>query len=491
MAPVCFVMASPSKFWELPSHGRLNFSGLAVMAKLEGIKTAEEGACLPAAMSLSPLDELVELRRERDELRRALAERDSLKHTLATELQDMWRIHEMSTRLAEARNLPKMLEEILDATIELQDADFGNIQLYDPATDTMRIVVHRGFTKDFLDHFRSVGANDTSACGRAMRARARVTIPDIEEDDDFAPHRAAAAGAGYRAVQSTPLFAQNGAIKGMISTHFRGAHHFTARELRLTDLYLRLASEMIERARIKEALRAARHAADQANRGKDRFLATASHDLRQPLQTLFFLNQVLRRMVSDPETKEVIAGQEKAIASMSGLLSALLDISKLESGAIKPEIGDFPLAPMFEELRLEFSPLAQSKGLQFETSRCDEIVRSDSMLLSQILRNLISNAIRYTSVGRVRLTCEREGDQIRIDVEDTGIGIAEEHLTRIFDEFYQVGVVPNSVREGSGLGLSIVRRLVRLLNHHLRVHSRLGKGSTFSTVLPAGQLSLS
>jgi signal transduction histidine kinase len=116
-------------------------------------------------------------------------------------------------------------------------------------------------------------------------------------------------------------------------------------------------------------------------------------------------------------------------------------------------------------------------------------VRTDPTLLSQILRNLLSNAIRYTRTGFVRLKCEHENGQIRIDVEDTGIGIPEEHLSRIFDEFYQVGVVPNSVREGSGLGLSIVRRLVRLLNHHMRVHSRPGQGSVFSVVLPSAGIS--
>jgi len=457
------------------------------MAKLENMITSDGGDASPVEMDCSSLDELVHLRRECEELRQAVTQRDFFKNTLATELQDMWRIHEMSTRLAEATNLPRMLEEILDSAITLQDADFGNIQLYDPATDTLRIAAHRGFTREFLEHFQTVPPNDGSVCGRAMRARARVIVEDVERDEEFKPHRSIAADVGFRAVQCTPLFAQSGIIKGMLSTHFRSPHQFSQRELRLTDLYLRLASEMIERAQIKDALRAARQAADEANRAKDRFLATASHDLRQPLQTLYFLNQVLRRMIHDADAGEVIAGQEKAIGSMSELLNALLDISKLESGAVEPQIDDVALAPLFEELRLEFSALAQSKGLHFETANCSEIVRTDPQLLAQILRNLLSNAIRYTKTGFVRLQCEREGEQIRIDVEDTGIGIPEEHLSRIFDEFYQVGVVPNSVREGSGLGLSIVRRLVRLLNHHMRVHSRLGAGSAFSVVLSPGR----
>jgi signal transduction histidine kinase len=459
------------------------------MAKLEGMINADDGDSSPVDLDLASSDAVACLRREVHELRQALIQRDAFKNTLATELQDMWRIHEMSTRLAEATNLPRMLEEILDAAIALQDADFGNIQLYDSATDTMRIAVHRGFTREFLDHFQSVSGNDGSVCGRALRARARMIVEDVEQDEEFEPHRAIAADVGFRAVQCTPLFAQSGTVKGMLSTHFRAPHQFSQRELRLTDLYLRLASEMIERAQIKEALHAARQAADEANRAKDRFLATASHDLRQPLQTLYFLNLVLRRMISDPDAGEVIAGQEKAIGSMSELLNALLDISKLESGAVEPQVGDVALAPLFDELRLEFSPLAQSKGVHFEIGMCGEMVVTDPALLSQILRNLLSNAIRYTRIGFVRLQCEREGEQVRIDVEDTGIGIAEEYLPRIFDEFYQVGITPNSVREGSGLGLSIVRRLVRLLKHHMRVHSRFGQGSVFSVVLPASSIS--
>jgi two-component system, sensor histidine kinase len=238
--------------------------------------------------------------------------------------------------------------------------------------------------------------------------------------------------------------------------------------------------------RANDELRDARDAADRANRAKGLFLATASHDLRQPLQTIALLNGSLRRLGADPDAIHAVTEQEKAIGTMSRVLNALLDISKLESGAISPQIRNFDLTASFEELRIEFSELARNKDLQLEVSQEALVVRSDPTLLGQMLRNLVSNAVRYTQKGAVRVRCEPEGERLCIDVQDTGIGIAQDQLAAIFDDFYQVGVAPNSVREGYGLGLSIVQRAAGLLNHEIRVRSELGRGSTFSILLPAG-----
>jgi two-component system, sensor histidine kinase len=231
----------------------------------------------------------------------------------------------------------------------------------------------------------------------------------------------------------------------------------------------------------------AREAADRANQSKSRFLATASHDLRQPLQSLSLLNGALRRLVEHPDALEVLEHQDKAIEAMSRLLNALLDISKLESGIVKPQFADFTTADLFKDLELEFAQLAASKGIQLVVPESAETVNSDRSLLGQILRNLLSNAIKYTRNGNVRLVTLRDRKGIRIEVIDTGVGIATDQQKLIFDEFYQVGVPTNSSRDGYGLGLSIVQRLVALLGIELHVHSELGKGSTFSLHLPLGQ----
>ena len=232
----------------------------------------------------------------------------------------------------------------------------------------------------------------------------------------------------------------------------------------------------------------ARESADRANQAKSRFLATASHDLRQPLQSLSLLNGALRRGNIDPEARQAVLQQEQAIGAMSRLLNTLLDISKLESGAIKPDPADFAVSVLFEEMRLEFSALASSKGLTLQVLQCADCAHSDRTLVEQILKNLLSNAIKYTPEGSVSLRSSHpDPNSVRIEVHDTGVGIAKDQLRLIYDEFYQVGVPTNSSRDGYGLGLSIVQRLVALLGAELAVTSEPGKGSTFTLTLPAGR----
>lgn len=232
----------------------------------------------------------------------------------------------------------------------------------------------------------------------------------------------------------------------------------------------------------------ARQTADRANQSKSRFLATASHDLRQPLQTLGLLNGAMRRQNCDPVVADALAQQQLSIDAMGRLLNALLDISKLESGAIKPEVTDVSVAATFEELRAEFEQLALQKGLQFKVEQCNDCVRSDPALLAQALRNLVANAIKYTREGWVQLRSRHEQTWVRLEVLDTGIGMPAQDIPRIFDEFYQIGVAPNASRDGYGLGLSIVRRIVELLGARLEVHSEIGRGSAFALTLPWTEL---
>jgi len=194
-----------------------------------------------------------ELVAENAQRKRAEKESVAWKDELAAELMAMSRLHEFSTRLLSKAGLLPLLEEVLNAIIALQNADFGNVQLYDPETKTLEIVAHRGFQRSFLDYFSSVN-EPGAACGRAMQRRERVIIEDVLADPDFEPHREIAASAGFRAVQSTPLFSRSGEPLGMISTHFRQPHRPSGHDLRFTDLYARLAGELIERQRAEEAL---------------------------------------------------------------------------------------------------------------------------------------------------------------------------------------------------------------------------------------------
>jgi len=242
--------------------------------------------------------------------------------------------------------------------------------------------------------------------------------------------------------------------------------------------------DVTERMRVQRELQEARADADRANLAKSRFLATASHDLRQPLQTLGMLNGTLRRLIDGADASDALEQQSLAIGAMSRLLNALLDISKLESGAVKPDVTDFRVAALFDELRGEFASLARSKGLHFTVEAAAESVHSDPSLVGQILRNLVANAIKYTRSGSVWLCCHRDSNAVRIEVRDSGIGIPRDQLNLIYDEFYQVGMSANTSRDGYGLGLSIVHRLVKLLGLRIDVQSEVGVGSTFALSLP-------
>jgi PAS domain S-box-containing protein len=211
-----------------------------------------------AAIGFQEARLLAERKRSEAMLERHVVERtsqlDAVKDELAAELVAMTSLHELGTRLLASMELQPLLDEVLRATIALQNADFGNVQLYNTQTKALEIVAQHGFGQEFLDYFGSV-QEDAAACGRALQRGERVIIEDVEIDPGFAPHRPIAAATGFRAAQSTPLFSRSGEPLGMISTHFRQPHRPSDRELRLTDLYARQAAELIERRQADGALR--------------------------------------------------------------------------------------------------------------------------------------------------------------------------------------------------------------------------------------------
>lgn len=223
-----------------------------------------------------------------------------------------------------------------------------------------------------------------------------------------------------------------------------------------------------------------------ASRAKSRFLAAASHDLRQPIQALTILNSVARRSVVDPLHRSIIEKQQRSLDSMARLLNALLDISKLEAGIVKPDIADHEVQKIFDDLRAGFEEQAQAKGLQFIVEPCGDVARTDARLLTQILENFISNAIRYTREGFVRLRCLHQEPLIRLEVADSGLGIAADQIGEIFEEFHQLDN-GSSRPDGLGLGLSIVKRNAELLGCGVDVDSAPGRGSAFSVMVPQGR----
>ena len=234
--------------------------------------------------------------------------------------------------------------------------------------------------------------------------------------------------------------------------------------------------------RAEHQLAEAKWAAELANLTKSRFLAAASHDLRQPLQTLKLLQGTLKQRIDDREARTLLASAERTTETMAGILNVLLDIDQLETGAIRPRLIDFPIDDLCEALKNGFADQAKVKGLTLRVVPCRLAVRSDRRFLEEILRNLLSNAVRYTDRGKILLGCRRRGDRVRIEVWDTGVGISEDQIPQIFQEYHQAA---NSPKQGGiGLGLAIVERLGQLLGHRVGVRSKVGKGSSFWIEVP-------
>ena len=244
--------------------------------------------------------------------------------------------------------------------------------------------------------------------------------------------------------------------------------------------------DVTDRKHAEVALETAKKHAEQANLGKSRFLAAASHDLRQPLQTVTLLQGILAAQAKTADDSNLSARLGESLDAMSAMLNAMLDINQLEAGIIKPAPTNFTIGALFERLQSEFTDQAKNKnkGLRFRVVSSQRSVRSDPALFEQIIRNLISNAFKYTNQGKVLLGCRRRGGQLHIQVWDTGIGIPEGQIRAVFDEFHQLDNPARERARGLGLGLSIVQRLADLLGHTVDVRSWPGKGSVFSIKVP-------
>jgi signal transduction histidine kinase/CheY-like chemotaxis protein len=259
---------------------------------------------------------------------------------------------------------------------------------------------------------------------------------------------------------------------------------------RVLELKLR-ADHLLAQLRVEKlAADAARQEAEIANRAKTQFFTAASHDLRQPLHAMGLFAEALRQKNHDLEVAHLVNSINESVDALEGLFSELLDITRIDSGGIEVNPQHFPLADLYRKLRLHFEPAAFEKGLALRFRGGTHMVHADPLLVERILRNLVSNAIRYTTDGTVLVGCRRRGDRLCLQVWDTGPGIAPDQQTRVFEEFYQVPHGPRTEphqRKGLGLGLAIVKRLADLMGASVGLRSEPGSGSVFSLELPLGK----
>lgn len=239
-----------------------------------------------------------------------------------------------------------------------------------------------------------------------------------------------------------------------------------------------------ENRELINSLKKQTQAAEKSSRDKSSFLASASHDLRQPVHTLSLLSSAITPEIHTDKGRKILKQINKANEVMLELLNSLLDISKLDAGIVKPQLVRMNIDEIFKTLADEFKELANNSGLKLELRACQYVVKTDPVLLSTILRNLIQNALLYTAKGRVLVTCRKQGDFIKLQVWDTGKGIAKEHQETVFEEFRQLHNPERDQNKGLGLGLAICKRLADILDIELSLKSVLAKGSVFSLKIP-------
>ena len=296
-------------------------------------------------------------------------------------------------------------------------------------------------------------------------------------------------------LSSVPFFVEGDSVHvtlgAMLFVFVAAATHFTygisrtiARAIALRFENIDLIHELRHQTLAAEQ---ARETAEEANVGKSRFLAAAGHDLRQPLHALGFFVDALQEQSLPPDGRLIVSNIRRSVDAMEDLFNALLDVSRLDAGIVRPRIATIALAPLMERVRLEYDPMASQKELALRVPRNSLFVRSDPVLLERIMRNLVANAVRYTDRGKIILGARRNSGSVRIEVWDSGRGIPKDKHREIFQEFRQLDNPQRDRRKGLGLGLAIVERLVKLLDHPLDLRSQLGRGSVFAVTVPRGR----
>ena len=261
-----------------------------------------------------------------------------------------------------------------------------------------------------------------------------------------------------------------------------GRHHFQyfVQAVRLRNENLELVNQLREQ----------KHRAEDANRSKTQFLASASHDLRQPVHALALFADALKNEVQTAKGRSLMGNLTRSVESIDELLSSLLDISKLDAGAVKPNKANIALQPILQKIDNDFHRAAESKNLKFRVKDTELAVYSDAILLTNVIRNLVSNALRYTPNGGILIGCRRIGEGVSIEIWDTGFGIPKNEQDNIFAEFYQLHNPERDRGKGLGLGLAICNRICQLLNHRLTLQSRHGRGSVFKIRVPLSRVAV-
>lgn len=401
-------------------------------------------------------------------------------------------------------DLDRVLLTVIGTSLKLCNADAAGIVR--PRDSTGNHVAQVGLPASYFDYLSKVPLEPdrNSLVGRALLEARTILILDAMTDPELAGSHESHS---FRSWLGVPLMREDKAIGILVLArtyprpplprnrtravtsrlYWSRDLPFNDREVELVSTFAGQAAIAIENARQVDEIQDQRWQLKRANSVKSRFLATASHDLRQPLHALNLFVAQLREARDEAEREQIVRQIEAGVTSMNELFNGLLDMSKLDADVLKPDIKDIPVQHLLNRMHTTFANAARERGIRLRIVPSSAWIRSDLILLERILSNLLSNAVRYTVGGAIVVGCRRRGRHLRIDVCDSGPGIPSDKQQAVFAEFYQLAGPVDGQAVGLGLGLSIVKRLGELLDHPLELVSQPAKGTRFSVTVRSGE----
>ena len=413
----------------------------------------------------------------RDFLQRRAAEKS---------IEQLNALREIGQSVGSSLDLEAVLTTIVSHAVQLSGASGGAIYEYDEATQALHLRTSHGLEPELIEVLRAAPIpRNQGAIGRAVAELRPIQISDILKRPEFilARARPVLERLGHRSLLALPLRREQKIFGGLVVSR-RQVGSLSPGVVNLLETFAVQSGLAIHNAQLFRETEAKSRQLEVANLARSRFFAAASHDLRQPLHTLSLYSAALKLHAPDGATGEIASHINKALASLSALVDSLLDISKLDAGAVQPELQNVRLRTLSERIEADYRPLANGKGLEFHVAAPDILIETDPVLLERLVRNLVDNAFKYTAAGNVTLAAEPDRSRVRISVRDTGPGIPVDERERIFEEFYQIGNPERDRVQGLGLGLAIVQRLAHLLGLELTLESEPGRGSIFAVTVP-------
>jgi signal transduction histidine kinase/CheY-like chemotaxis protein len=398
---------------------------------------------------------------------------------LTQSVEELRALGEISQAVNSTLDLQTVLDTIVAKAAQISGTEAGAIYVLDQSQTEFQLRATFGMSEELIAAVRNMQAEISEAIAEAHEPR---QVPDLRELPST-PMNDTILRAGYRARLLVPLL-RSGRVVGALAVRRKAPGEFPPSTVDLLKTFAAQSVLAIQNARLFAEIEDKGRQLEIANKYKSHFLASASHDLRQPLHALNLFVAQLRDESNPAERSRLVSRIDAAVGSMNELFEALLDMTKLEAGILKPNPTAIPVKRLLDRIETTFADAARKKGLRLRVVASDAWVSSDPILLERIMLNLVSNAVCYTERGGVVVGCRHRGPELRIDICDTGAGIPADERQRIFGEFYQLSGLASDRSGGFGLGLAIVDRLGRLLGHRVELESSPGRGSRFSVSVP-------